>query len=65
MIQVIKKHKGLGDTVEFILDRTGLSYAVKMAAKSVGIADCGCEERKEELNDPNLLVNKIFYGDRK
>lgn len=50
MIQVIKKHKGLGDTVEFILDKTGLSYAVKSAASSVGITDCGCEERKEKLN---------------
>ena len=51
MIQIIKKHKGLGDTVEFLLDKTGLSYAVKAAASSVGITDCGCEERKEKLNE--------------
>jgi hypothetical protein len=62
VIQVIKKHKGLGDTVEFLLERTGIAYAVKMAAQAVGVEDCGCEGRKEDLNDPNLLVNKIFYG---
>ena len=50
MIQVVKKHKGLGDTAEFLLERTGIAYAVKMAAQSVGIEDCGCEERKEYLN---------------
>jgi hypothetical protein len=51
VIQVIKKHKGLGDTVEFLLERTGIAYAVKMAAISVGIEDCGCEGRKEYLNE--------------
>lgn len=50
MIQVIKKHKGLGDTVEFMLERTGIAYAVKMAASVVGIEDCGCDGRKEYLN---------------
>jgi len=51
MIQVIKKHKGLGDTVEFMLEKTGIAYAVKMAAQAVGIDDCGCEKRKEYLNE--------------
>lgn len=51
MIQVIKKHKGLGDTVEFLLERTGIAYAVKMAAQAVGVEDCGCEGRKEYLNE--------------
>lgn len=50
MIQVIKKQEGLGDTVEFLLERTGIAYAVKMAAQAVGIEDCGCEGRKEYLN---------------
>ena len=62
MIQVIKKQKGLGDTVEFITESLGIAYAVKQAVKYGYITDCGCEERKEDLNDPNLLVNKIFYG---
>jgi len=50
VIQVIKKQEGLGDTVEFLLERTGIAYAVKMAAQAVGIEDCGCEGRKEYLN---------------
>lgn len=59
MIQVIKKHKGLGDTVEFLLERTGIAYAVKMAAQAVGVEDCGCEGRKESLNEHP--ISKILY----
>jgi hypothetical protein len=56
MIKVIKTHKGLGDTIEYITEKTGIKYAVEMAAKAVGIEDCGCNKRKE-------LVNKyINYG---
>ena len=56
MIQVIKKHEGLGDTIEYITEKTGIKYAVEMAAKAVGIKDCGCGKRKE-------LANKyVNYG---
>jgi len=24
--------------------------------------DCGCEQRRQILNNPDLLINKIFYG---
>jgi hypothetical protein len=51
MIQVIKKHKGLGDTVEFITETLGIAYAVKQAVKYGYITDCGCEEKKEKLNE--------------
>lgn len=41
-----KKSEGLGDTVEKVLEVTG----VAKLAKWVMGEDCGCEERKEKLN---------------
>jgi hypothetical protein len=51
---IIKRHKGIGDTVAAITKATRLD-------KLVG-EDCGCGERQEAWNDPRLLVNRIFYG---
>lgn len=60
MIQVVKKkQEGLGDTVKYLFDKTGVSYAVKKAAEAVGIGDCGCAKRQE-------MLNNIFpYGNTK
>jgi hypothetical protein len=58
MIQVVKKD-GLGNVVEKFFDKTGIAHAVKSAASSLGIEDCGCDKRKELLN--NIPV----YGIRK
>jgi hypothetical protein len=55
---IIKKHYGFGDTVHAITKATGIEKVVKAVAGE----DCGCNERKEMLNNPNLLINKIFYG---
>ena len=41
-----KKSKGLGDTVEKITIATGLKKLVDRMSE-----DCGCEERKEYLNE--------------
>lgn len=41
-----KKAKGLGDTVENVLEATGIAAVVKFIAGD----DCGCNERKEKLN---------------
>jgi len=38
--------EGLGDTIEKITEATGIKAAVKWLAGE----DCGCEERKEKLN---------------
>jgi len=54
------KSKGLGDTIEKITAATGIKKAVDTVSKATG-KDCGCGARKEKLNDPNLLVNKILY----
>jgi hypothetical protein len=50
----------LGDTIEKITTTTGLKMIVNGVSKAVNL-DCGCSKRKEALNDPNLLINKIFY----
>lgn len=41
-----RKAKGLGDTVENVLEATGIAAVVKFIAGD----DCGCAERKEKLN---------------
>ena len=52
-----KKAKGLGDTIEQITEATGIKALVKFVAGD----DCGCEARKEKLNQlfpyhkPNCL----------
>jgi len=51
---IIKKHKGIGDTVAAITKATGLD---KLVGK-----DCGCPERQEAWNDPELLVNRVIYS---
>jgi hypothetical protein len=40
------KAKGLGDTVEQVLEATGIAKIAKWALGE----DCGCDERKEKLN---------------
>lgn len=41
-----KPSKGLGDTVEKVLEATGVAKVVKFIAGD----DCGCDARKEKLN---------------
>jgi hypothetical protein len=55
------KSKGLGDTIEKITIRTGIKSVVN-AISEITKQDCGCDKRKKELNNPDLLVNKIFYN---
>lgn len=58
MIQLIKRHKGLGDTVEFLAEKTGIKYAVNKAVELGIIEDCGCEGRKQLLNELVPYGNK-------
>jgi hypothetical protein len=63
-IKVIKKHKGIGDSIAAV---SKVLYADKIAeviAKGVGADDCGCEARQEALNNPDLLINKLLYGSK-
>lgn len=64
-IPLRKKSRGLGDTIEKFTQATGIKKAVEKIAEAVGVDDCGCAARKEKLNNPNILVNKIFYNTTK
>ena len=44
------KSKGFGDTVEKFTKATGIKSVVEWVSDATG-TDCGCEERKEWLND--------------
>jgi len=69
-----KKAEGLGDTVEQVLEATGVSKVAKFILGE----DCGCEERKAKLNrmfpykKPNCLLeheynylNEFYNRERK
>tara|TARA_R110002167_G_scaffold79355_2_gene219029 strand:- start:627 stop:797 length:171 start_codon:yes stop_codon:yes gene_type:complete len=48
------KSKGLGDTIEKITKATGIKPLVEYITADVlkvKDGDCGCEERKEKLNE--------------
>ena len=57
-----KSSEGLGDTVEKITKATGIKKVVKFLAGE----DCGCDERKEKLNEmfryrkPECLTESEF-----
>jgi hypothetical protein len=53
-----KKKKGLGDQVETFTKATGIKAVVDKISEVTGV-DCGCEKRKEWLNNlPNVLSRK-------
>jgi hypothetical protein len=45
-----RKAKGLGDTIEKITTATGIKTVVDKISEVTGI-DCGCDARKEKLNN--------------
>lgn len=59
---VVKKSEGLGDTVEKVLEATGIAKVAKFILGD----DCGCDERKALLNKmypyqkPNCLVETEY-----
>lgn len=48
--KVTKRSKGLGDTIEKITTATGIKSVVDTIADITG-KDCGCNKRKELLNE--------------
>jgi hypothetical protein len=48
---MVTRHKGLGDTIEMITVATGVKKLVKKATEIMGVEDCGCNKRKETLNN--------------
>jgi hypothetical protein len=61
-IRRVSKHKGAGDTIEAVLKTLYADKIAEAIARGVGADDCGCEERKNQLNNPDLLINKLLYG---
>jgi hypothetical protein len=49
---IIRNHKGLGDTIAAVASAIGIEKT----------ENCGCQERQDSLNNPDLLINKLFYG---
>ena len=48
---LVKKSKGLGDTIEKFTTATGIGTLTNMAAAFVGKDDCGCAGRRDKLNE--------------
>jgi len=45
-----KKSEGLGDTIAKITSATKLDKLAESIADAVGAEDCGCNKRREKLN---------------
>jgi hypothetical protein len=43
--------KGLGDTIDKITTATGIKAVVKGVSEAIGVDDCGCEARRQALNE--------------
>ena len=53
----LKKHRGLGDTVEAVTQATGIKAIVEAGSRAFK-KPCGCQSRKERLNDLFPYGNK-------
>lgn len=46
-----EESKGLGDTIAKVTNAVGLDKVAETIANAVGKEDCGCNKRREKLND--------------
>jgi hypothetical protein len=46
-----KESKGLGDTIAKMTHAVGLDKVAEGVAKAMGKEDCGCNKRRQKLND--------------
>lgn len=46
-----KESEGLGDTIAYLTELLKIDKAVKAVTEAMGIEDCGCERRREVLNE--------------
>jgi hypothetical protein len=44
----------LGNFIELITTYTGIKWLVEKATKLLGYEDCGCDKRRDDLNDIEL-----------
>jgi len=50
----------LGDAIANVMDKTGVTKVVETAANAVGVKDCGCKKRQQQLNDLQTRVTNKF-----
>ena len=46
-----KQAKGVGDTIADITELLKIDKLVKTITEAMGVEDCGCERRREKLNE--------------
>ena len=59
-----KKSEGFGSDIAKVAKFIHADQAALRIARALGYEDCGCGPREEALNDPNLLINKVFYKNK-
>ena len=47
----MEESKGLGDDIAKVTHALGLDYVAEKIAHAMGKEDCGCEQRRELLNE--------------
>jgi len=60
-MDIEKRTHGFGTDLARAAKFVRADIAADRIAKSLGYEDCGCAARAEALDNPDLLVNKIFY----
>tara|TARA_B100001564_G_C20425375_1_gene572041 strand:- start:428 stop:730 length:303 start_codon:yes stop_codon:yes gene_type:complete len=55
---IVGQDKGLGDTVERFTKTTGIKKVVQAVSKATG-KDCGCNERKNKLNNMFPYIGEV------
>ena len=55
-----QQFRGAGDVVEYITEISGVKYLMK---RIYGKQDCGCDGRKEKLNEMIPFNPKLHYTD--
>jgi hypothetical protein len=60
-MSIEKKTEGFGSAIEKVTKLIGLDKAAEQIAHAIGYKDCGCGARKEALDNPDLLINKVFF----
>ena len=63
MEKITKPSKGLGDSIAKITHALGIDKVAEKVAHMLGKKDCGCERRKDELN--NIIPYKKKQDDAK
>jgi hypothetical protein len=59
-----KKTHGFGSDLAKAARFVRADIAADRIAKALGYDDCGCSGRAAALDNPDLLVNKIFYKNK-